>query len=168
MDEADGNNLGGSTGDDRSCMHRPDSGLAADWIDWAGAADRGRVCRSRQLGDLGGGAHYGYALLSIVLLANLIAMIAQALCVRLAIATGRGLAELCREAFSPPVVMLLWLLAEVAMVATDLAELVGGAVALKLLFRIGLLAGVLLVGAGTFVVLLLGGSDWRCAAWFSL
>src|ERR1700716_1329257 len=97
--------------------------------------------------DLGGGSRYGYALLSMVLIANVIAMVAQALCVRLAIATGKSLAELSREAFSRPVVLLLWLLAEVAMVATDLAELVGGGIALKLLFGITLVPGVLLISA---------------------
>jgi manganese transport protein len=111
--------------------------------------------------DLGGGSRYGYALLSIVFLANVIAMITQALCVRLAIATGKGLAEHCREAFPLPVAMLLWLSAEVAMVATDLAELVGGAIALKLLLGIGLVPGVLLVSCCTFILLLLGRDDWR-------
>jgi manganese transport protein len=111
--------------------------------------------------DLGGGARYGYTLLSIVLLASVIAMMAQALCVRVAIATGKGLAELCREVFPAPVVVSLWLLAEVAMVATDIAELIGGAVALKLLFGIGLLPGMLAVSACTFVILWLGGDDWR-------
>ncbi len=111
--------------------------------------------------DLGGGSRYGYALLSMVLVANLIAMVAQALCVRLAIATGKSLAELSREAFSRPVVLLLWLLAEIAMVATDLAELVGGAIALKLLFGIGLVSGILFVSAATLIILLLGRDDWR-------
>jgi manganese transport protein len=111
--------------------------------------------------DLGGGSRYGYALLSMVLIANLIAMVAQALCVRLAIATGKSLSELSREAFPRPVVLLLWLLAEVAMVATDLAELVGGAIALKLLFGIGLVRGVLLMSVGTLVLFLFGGDDWR-------
>jgi manganese transport protein len=111
--------------------------------------------------DLGGGSRYGYALLSMVLIANLIAMVAQALCVRLAIATGKSLAELSREAYSRPVGLLLWLLAEVAMVATDLAELVGGAIALKLLFGIGLVHGVLLMSVGTLVLLFIGGNDWR-------
>jgi len=110
--------------------------------------------------DLGGGSRYGYALLSMVLIANLIAMVAQALCVRLAIATGKSLAELSREAYSRPVVLLLWLLAEVAMVATDLAELVGGAIALKLLFGMDLIPGVLLMSVGT-LVLLFRGDDWR-------
>jgi manganese transport protein len=111
--------------------------------------------------DLGGGSRFGYALLSMVLIANLIAMVAQALCVRLAIATGKSLAELSREAYSRPVSLLLWSLAEVAMVATDLAELVGGAIALKLLFGIGLVHGVLLMSVGTLVLLFLGGNDWR-------
>jgi manganese transport protein len=110
--------------------------------------------------DLGGGSRYGYALLSMILIANLIAMVAQALCVRLAIATGKSLAELSREAYSRPIVLLLWLLAEVAMVATDLAELVGGAIALKLLFGMDLVLGVLLMSVGT-LVLLFGRDDWR-------
>jgi manganese transport protein len=111
--------------------------------------------------DLVGGSRYGYGLLSMVLVANLIAMVAQALCVRLAIATGKSLAELSREAFSRPVVLLLWLLAEVAMVATDLAELVGGAIALKLLFGIDLVPGVVLMSVGTLIFLMLGRDDWR-------
>src|SRR6266481_5131074 len=110
--------------------------------------------------DLGGGSRYGYALLSMVIIANLIAMVAQALCVRLAITTGKSLAELSREAYSRPVVRSLWLLAEVAMVATDLAELVGGAIALKLLFGMDLVHGVLLMSVGT-LVLLFGRDDWR-------
>jgi manganese transport protein len=110
--------------------------------------------------DLGGGSRYGYVLLSMVLIANLIATVAQALCVRLAIATGKSLAELSREAYSRPVVLSLWLLAEVAMVATDIAELVGGAIALKLLFRMDLVPGVLLMSVGT-LVLLFGRDDWR-------
>jgi len=111
--------------------------------------------------DVSGGAEHGYALLSVILLANLFAMVAQALCVRLAITTGKGLAQHCREQFSRPVAMGLWVLAEIAMVATDLAELVGSAVALKLLFGINLLPGVLVVSAITFTLLLLGGNDWR-------
>src|SRR5712671_6474794 len=104
--------------------------------------------------DLGGGSRFGYALLSMVLIANVVAMVVQALCVRLAIATGKSLAEHCREAFSPRVVMLLWLSAELAMVMTDLAELVGGAIALKLLFGLDLVAGVVITGAGTLVLLM--------------
>ncbi len=111
--------------------------------------------------DLGGGSRYGYALLSMVLVANLVAMVVQALCVRLAIATGKSLAEHCRESFPRPVVLTLWLSAELAMVMTDLAELVGGAIALKLLFGIGLIPGVLLTSAVTIAVLFAGRDDWR-------
>jgi manganese transport protein len=111
--------------------------------------------------DLGGGSRYGYALLSMVLIANVIAMVVQALCVRLAIATGKSLAEYCRESYSRPVVLMLWLSAELAMVMTDLAELVGGAIALKLLFGIGLVPGVVLTSAATLLVLLVGRDDWR-------
>jgi manganese transport protein len=111
--------------------------------------------------DLGGGSRYGYALLSMVLIANVVAMVVQALCVRLAIATGKSLAEHCRESFSRPVVLTLWLSAELAMVMTDLAELVGGAIALKLLFGIGLVPGVLVTSAITFAVLMQGRDDWR-------
>jgi len=111
--------------------------------------------------DLGGGSRFGYALLSMVLIANVVAMVVQALCVRLAIATGKSLAEHCREAFSPRVVMLLWLSAELAMVMTDLAELVGGAIALKLLFGLDLVAGVVITGVGTLLLLSFGRDDWR-------
>lgn len=111
--------------------------------------------------DLGGGSRFGYALLSMVLIANVIAMVVQALCVRLAIATGKSLAEYSRETYSRPVVLMLWLSAEIAMVMTDLAELVGGAIALKLLFGIGLVPGVLLTGVGTLVILSIGRDDWR-------
>ena len=111
--------------------------------------------------DLGGGSRFGYALLSMVMIANLVAMVVQALCVRLAVATGRSLAEHCRQAFSPRVVMLLWLSAELAMVMTDLAELVGGAIALKLLFGLDLVAGVVITGAGTLGILMVARDDWR-------
>ena len=111
--------------------------------------------------DLSGGARYGYALLSMIFVANFIAMVVQALCVRLAIATGKSLAEHSREAYARPVVLMLWLSAELAMVMTDLAELVGGAIALKLLFGIGLVPGVVLTSTGTFVMLMLGRNDWR-------
>jgi manganese transport protein len=111
--------------------------------------------------DLGGGSRYGYALLSMVFIANLIAMVVQALCVRLAIATGKSLAEYSRESYSRPVVLMLWLSAEIAMVMTDLAELVGGAIALKLLFGIGLVPGVLLTSSATLLFLVIGRDDWR-------
>ncbi|HEY4918865.1 MAG TPA: Nramp family divalent metal transporter, partial [Xanthobacteraceae bacterium] len=80
------------------------------------------------------GARYGYALLWVVLLANLIAMLFQALSAKLGIVTGKNLAELCREEFSRPVVIAMWIVSEVAAMATDLAEFLGGAIGLSLLF----------------------------------
>jgi manganese transport protein len=138
-----------------------------DWRRLAGTAGPGMLIAVGYIDpgnwatDLGGGSRYGYALLSMVLIANLIAMVVQALCVRLAIATGKSLAEYSREAYSRPVVLVLWLSAELAMVMTDLAELVGGAIALKLLFGVGLVPGVVLTSAGTLIFLALGRDDWR-------
>src|SRR5579871_3146609 len=78
--------------------------------------------------SLAGGSKFGYALLSIALLSNLMAILLQALCARLGFATGRDLAQACRDAFSKPVAYALWLLAEVAICATDLAEVIGTAI----------------------------------------
>jgi len=111
--------------------------------------------------DLGGGSRFGYALLSMILIANLVAMTVQALCARLALATGKSLAELCRDCFPRPVVYGLWVCAEVAMVSTDLAELVGGAIALKLLFGLDLLPGVFIMSAVTMLILMFRPDDWR-------
>src|ERR1035441_7075065 len=88
------------------------------------------------------GARYGYGLLWVVLLANLIAMLFQALSAKLGIVTGRNLAELCREQFPQPVVWVMWVISEIAAMATDLAEFLGGAVGLALLFQMPLLAGM--------------------------
>lgn len=103
--------------------------------------------------SLAGGSAYGYTLLSVALLSSLMAMLLQALCARVGIATGRDLAQLCRDRFPRPVAWMLWLLAEVAICATDLAELIGTAIALKLLFSIPLLAGVLLTALDALLVL---------------
>src|SRR5215467_11978254 len=81
------------------------------------------------------GAKYGYQLLWVVLLANLIAMLFQALSAKLGIVTGRNLAEMCREHFPRPVVWAMWVVSEVAAMATDLAEFLGGAIGLSLLFQ---------------------------------
>src|SRR4030081_3131712 len=78
--------------------------------------------------DLAGGSAFGYALLSVVLLSNLMAMLLQALSARLGIATGRDLAQACRDSYSRPVVIVLWLLCEVAIAACDLAEVIGAAI----------------------------------------
>src|SRR3984893_3490946 len=80
--------------------------------------------------SLAGGSKFGYALLSIALLSNLMAILLQALCARLGFATGRDLAQACRDSFSKPVAVVLWLLAEVAICATDLAEVIGTAIGL--------------------------------------
>ena len=85
------------------------------------------------------GARYGYALLWVVLLANVIAMFFQAQAARLGIVTGRNLAELCRDRYPRPAVIAMWVLTELAAMATDLAEFVGGAVGLSLLLRVGLM-----------------------------
>ena len=88
------------------------------------------------------GARYGYALLWVVLLANVIAMLFQGLSAKLGIATGRNLAELCRDSLPAPLVWLMWIVSEIAAMATDLAEFLGGAIGLALLFHLPLLAGM--------------------------
>jgi manganese transport protein len=102
-----------------------------------------------------GGSAFGYTLLSVVLLSNLMAMLLQHLAVRLGVATGRDLAQACRDHFAPPVAFLLWLVCEIAICACDLAELIGTAVALQLLLGIPLLAGVALTGLDVLLILLL-------------
>ncbi|PWC56652.1 Nramp family divalent metal transporter [Azospirillum sp. TSO22-1] len=103
--------------------------------------------------SLAGGSAYGYTLLSVALLSSLMAMLLQALCARVGIATGQDLAQLCRDRFPRPVAWGLWVLAEVAICATDLAELIGTAIALKLLFGIPLLGGVMLTALDALLVL---------------
>ena len=92
------------------------------------------------------GSRYGYGLLWMVLLANLVAMLFQALSAKLGIVTGRNLAELSREWFPPPLVWTMWAVSEVAAMATDLAEFLGGAIGLSLLLKIPLLAGMAVTG----------------------
>jgi len=111
--------------------------------------------------DLGGGSRFGYTLLSVVLFSSLMAMFLQALSARLGIATGRDLAQACREHYSPRVRIALWALCEIAIAACDLAEVLGSAVALKLLFGLPLLAGVLLTGLDVLIVLALQGRGFR-------
>ncbi len=102
---------------------------------------------------LAGGSAFGYTLLAVALLSSLMAMLLQALCVRIGIATGRDLAQLCRDRFPRPVNWALWALAEVAICATDLAELIGTAIALQLLFGIPLLLGVALTALDALLIL---------------
>src|SRR5580704_4109630 len=107
------------------------------------------------------GAKYGYGLLWAVLLANLIAMLFQALSAKLGVVTGRNLAELCRERFALPVVLVMWVISEIAAMATDLAEFVGGGIGLSLLFHIPLLAGMLITGAIVYGILVFDQRGFR-------
>jgi manganese transport protein len=100
------------------------------------------------------GAKYGYGLLWVVLLANLIAMLFQALSAKLGIVTGRNLAEMCRDHFSQPVVWTMWMISEVAAMATDLAEFLGGAIGLSLLFSIPLFYGMIVTGVIVYAILM--------------
>ena len=111
--------------------------------------------------DLGGGSRFGYTLLSAVLISSLMAIFLQALSAKLGIATGRDLAQACREHYSERTTLALWVFAEIAIAACDLAEVLGSAVALKLLFGLPLLAGVLLTGCDVLLVLALQGRGFR-------
>jgi manganese transport protein len=105
--------------------------------------------------DIAGGARYGYALLSVVFISNLVAILLQSLAARLGIASGRDLAQACRDRFSRRTTIVLWLLAEIAIAATDLAEVIGSAIALNLLFGLPLVVGVCLTSADVLIVLYL-------------
>ncbi len=105
--------------------------------------------------DLAGGARYGYTLLSVIMLSNLMAILLQALALRLGIASGRDLAQACRDHYSRPASFCLWILCEVAIAATDLAEVLGSAIALNLLFGIPLFWGVCLTALDVLLVLYL-------------
>jgi manganese transport protein len=107
------------------------------------------------------GAKYGYGLLWVVLLANLIAMLFQALSAKLGIVTGRNLAEMCREQFPRPVVWAMWAVSEIAAMATDLAEFLGGAIGLSLLFQTPLLVGMIITGIVTYGILMFEGFGFR-------
>jgi manganese transport protein len=111
--------------------------------------------------DLAGGARYGYTLLSVILISNLMAILLQALAVRLGIAGGRDLAQACRDSYSTPVNISLWLLCEIAIAACDLAEVVGAAIALNLLFGLPLIWGVCLTSLDVLIVLFLQNHGFR-------
>jgi manganese transport protein len=103
--------------------------------------------------DLAGGARFGYALLSVIMLSNLMAILLQALAARLGIASGRDLAQACRDSYSRGTTVALWIVCEIAIAACDLAEVIGAAIALNLLFGLPLLYGVLLTAFDVLVVL---------------
>jgi manganese transport protein len=111
--------------------------------------------------DIEGGSKFAYALLSVIVLSNFMAMFLQALSAKLGIATGRDLAQACREHYSRRASFVLWVLCEIAIAACDLAEVLGSAVALKLLFGLPLLAGVLITAFDVLIVLALQGRGFR-------
>jgi manganese transport protein len=111
--------------------------------------------------DLEGGARYGYELLSVIMVSNLMAILLQALAARLGIASGRDLAQACRDSFSRPTTIVLWILCEIAIAACDLAEVIGAAIALNLLFGLPLVWGVSLTALDVLVVLYLQHHGFR-------
>jgi manganese transport protein len=111
--------------------------------------------------DLAGGAKFGYALLSVVLLSNFMAILLQHLALKLGIVSGRDLAQACRDHYSRPVAMMLWILCEIAISACDLAEVIGSAIALNLLFNIPIVVGVVLTAVDVVIVLFLQNKGFR-------
>ena len=111
--------------------------------------------------DLAGGARYGYTLLSVILISNLMAILLQALALRLGIASGRDLAQACRDHYSRPATIGLWILCEIAIAACDLAEVIGAAIALNLLFGLPLIWGVCLTALDVLIVLFLQHRGFR-------
>jgi manganese transport protein len=105
--------------------------------------------------DIAGGARYGYRLLSVVFISNILAILLQALAARLGIASGRDLAQACRHRYSPRFTFFLWILAEIAIAATDLAEVIGSAIALQLLFGLPMAIGVCITSLDVLIVLYL-------------
>lgn len=111
--------------------------------------------------DLAGGSQFGYALLFVIALSSVIAMILQHLAAKVGIVTGRDLAQLCRETYSKPVSILLWISAELMIIACDLAEVIGSAIALNLLFGIPLVIGILITAGDVLLLLLLQNKGFR-------
>src|SRR5262249_54017263 len=111
--------------------------------------------------DLEGGAKFGYRLLSVILLSNFMAILLQHLSLKLGVVTGRDLAQACRDHFSKPVAFSLWVLCEIAIAPGELAEVIGSAIALNLLFGIPLFAGVLITVLDVMIVLFLQSKGFR-------
>src|SRR6266404_623147 len=111
--------------------------------------------------DLAGGSAFGYTVLSVALLSTLMAILLQSLCAKLGIVTGRDLAQACRDHYSKPTAIVLWLLCEAAICACDLAEVVGSAIALNLLFGIPLVWGVCITALDVLVVMYLQNKGFR-------
>jgi manganese transport protein len=111
--------------------------------------------------DLAGGARFGYALLAVIMISNLMAILLQHLCIKLGVATGRDLAQACRDHYATPTVWFLWILCEIAIAACDLAEVVGSAIGLQLLFGIPLVWGCLITASDVLLVLYLQTKGFR-------
>jgi manganese transport protein len=111
--------------------------------------------------DLAGGAKFGYALLSVVMISNFMAILLQHFCIKLGVATGRDLAQACRDHYSTPTVWFLWILCEIAISACDLAEVVGSAIALQLLFGIPLVWGCCVTALDVLAILYLQNKGFR-------
>ena len=138
----------GRTG--RSPFRRALAFLGPGYLVAVGYMDPGNWATS-----LAGGSKFGYTLLAVVLISNIMAIILQALAARLAVGSGRDLAQACRDAFPRPISWILWALAELAIVATDIAEVIGTAIGLQLLFGLPLAIGVVLTSLDVFLVLAL-------------
>ncbi len=111
--------------------------------------------------DLAGGAQFGYSLLAVIMISNLMAILLQHLCIKLGVATGRDLAQACRDHYSTPTVWFLWVLCELAIAACDLAEVVGSAIGLQLLFGIPLVWGCIITASDVLLVLYLQTKGFR-------
>jgi manganese transport protein len=111
--------------------------------------------------DLAGGSRFGYTLLSVILLSNLMAVLLQGLASKLGIVTGRDLAQACRDHYSPRVTVMLWAMCEIAIAACDLAEVIGSAIALRLLFNLPITWGIVITSLDVLVVLFLQNRGFR-------
>ncbi|MDB5055953.1 MAG: metal ion transporter, metal ion family protein [Bacilli bacterium] len=111
--------------------------------------------------DIGGGSQFGYTLLAAILISNLMAILLQALAGKLGIVTGRDLAQACRDHYSKPVSFVLWVMCEIAIAACDLAEVIGSAIALQLLFGIPLVLGILITALDVLIILFLQNKGFR-------
>src|SRR6266513_1818411 len=111
--------------------------------------------------DLAGGAKFGYSLLAVILVSNFMAILLQHLCIKLGVSTGRDLAQACRDHYSTPIVWFLWIICEMAIAACDLAEVVGSAIGLQLLFKIPLVWGCLITASDVMLVLYLQTKGFR-------
>ncbi|WP_339779195.1 Nramp family divalent metal transporter [uncultured Thalassospira sp.] len=148
----------------RSIAVTPDAGFFRKFLIFAGPGYLvavGYMDPGNWATSLAGGSQFGYALLCVALLSNIMAVVLQSLCARLAIATGRDLAQACRDAFPIWMSWPLWVLAELAICATDLAEVIGTAIALNLLFGIPLELGVLITAADVLLILWLQNRGFR-------